>query len=78
MQRTPTTLDLAIQAALKLDGPKGERQNVLSFIRSCYGGRVLPYDFDAALASLDKLTDEEEHALIAWSVRGGEAAARAR
>ena len=78
MQRTPTTLDLAIQAALKLDGPNGERLNVLSFIRSCYGGRVLTYDFDAALASLGKLTDEEEHALIAWSVRVDGAAVRAR
>jgi hypothetical protein len=78
MQRTPSTLDLAIQAALKLDGPNGERQNVLSFILSCYGGRVLTYDLDAALASLDKLTDEEERALIGWSVRVGEAAVRAR
>jgi hypothetical protein len=78
MQRIPTTLDLAIKAALKLDAANGERQNVLSFILSCYGGRVRAYDFDAALAALDKLTDEEEHALIAWSVQVDGAAARAR
>jgi hypothetical protein len=78
MNRLPTTLDLAIKAALKLDSVSGERQNVLSFILSCYGGRVRTYDFDAALASLDKLTDEEEQALIVWSVRVGSGSVRTR
>lgn len=53
-----------IVALLKLDLPSGERQNVTAFIQSCYGGLVKKYDFDAALESLKKLNDAEQHALI--------------
>jgi hypothetical protein len=60
--------DLVIRAILKLD-PTGERQNVLLFVQSCYAGRVRSYDFDQALVSLAKLTDREQHALIAHVMR---------
>ncbi len=66
MSRKVIDADEVIRAMLKLGGETGERQNVLQFIESCYGGRTRNYDFDAALASLKKLTDAEEHALIAW------------
>jgi hypothetical protein len=61
--------DLVIGAILKLDQPNGERQNVLMFIQSCYGGRVRNYDLDAAVQSLAKLTDVEQHALMAYVAR---------
>ena len=64
-----STLDLVIRASLKLDPSKGERQNVTAFLQSCYCGRVTTYDFDAALASLGKLTDDEQHALIEYAMR---------
>jgi hypothetical protein len=64
MNRKSTTLDHLIGAMLKLDGRPGERQNVVAFIQSCYNGRVREYDFDAALAALRGLNDEEHHALI--------------
>jgi hypothetical protein len=63
-----TTLDLVIEAMQKLDAENGERKNVLAFIQSCYCGRVRDYDFDAALASLHKLTPEEQHALIEYAM----------
>ncbi len=62
------TLDLVIRAMLKLNHGTGERQNVNAFIQSCYGGRVRKYDFDAALNSLKKLSDDEQHALIEYVV----------
>jgi hypothetical protein len=62
------TLDLIIQAMEKLDVDNGERRNVLSFVQSCYCGRVRDYDLDAALASLTKLTPEEQHALIEYTM----------
>jgi hypothetical protein len=62
------TLDLVIEAMQKLDAGNGERKNVLAFIQSCYCGRVRDYDFDAALASLHKLTPEEQHALIEYAM----------
>src|SRR5262249_61230251 len=68
MNKKMIVLDLLIGAVLKLDHRNGERQNVLSFVRSCYGGRVTNYDLDIALASLTRLTDEEQNALIAWVV----------
>jgi hypothetical protein len=55
---------LVVRAMLKLSLENGERQNVLMFIQSCYAGRVRTYDLDRAVASLSKLTDEEQHALI--------------
>ena len=69
MNSRSTTLDLVIRAILKLDPHKGERQNVTAFLQSCYCGRVTKYDFDAALASLKKLSDEEQHALIEYAMR---------
>jgi hypothetical protein len=62
------SLDLIIQAMEKLDADSGERRNVVSFVQSCYCGRVRDYDFDAALASLGKLTAEEQHALIEYAM----------
>jgi hypothetical protein len=69
MNSKSTTLDMVIRAVLKLNPINGERQNVTAFIQSCYCGRVREYDFDAALASLGKLTDEEQHALIEYTMR---------
>jgi hypothetical protein len=63
MNHRVTPLDLVIGAMMKLDPRNGERQNVLAFIQSCYGGRVRNYDFDSALRSLTKLSEEEHHAL---------------
>jgi hypothetical protein len=39
------------------------------FIQSCYGGRVRSYDLEPAIQSLAKLTDGEQHALIAYITR---------
>jgi hypothetical protein len=72
-----TTLNLVLQAALKLDAHTAEWKNVISFIQSCYAYRVRDYDLDGALAALKKLSDEEEHALIAWVVMLEEVRARA-
>jgi hypothetical protein len=57
----------------KLSPKTGERQNVLAFIQSCYGGRVLSFNLERALDSLAKLTPEEEHCLITWSLLEKEA-----
>ncbi|HXG13063.1 MAG TPA: hypothetical protein VNK04_25115 [Gemmataceae bacterium] len=70
MHRKPIALDLLIRAALKLDPRNGERQNVLAFVQSCYGGWVRSYDFDAALRSLSKLTGEEQRTLVEYVLRG--------
>jgi hypothetical protein len=69
MKKQPTESDLVIAAILKLEQPTGERQNVLMFIQSCYGGRVRSYDLDAAVQSLAKLTDIEQRALIGYVAR---------
>jgi hypothetical protein len=69
-------LDLLIGAVIKLEVATGERENVMAFIQSCYGGRVRTYDLDAAMASLAKLTDEEQHALITWTLLEAETGAR--
>jgi hypothetical protein len=68
MKRKRTVLDLLIGATEKLSPKTGERQNVLAFIQSRYGGRVLSYDLDLALDSLTKLTPEEEGFLITWTL----------
>jgi hypothetical protein len=65
MKKKSTAASLVVRAMLKLNLESGERQNVLLFLQSCYGGRVRTYDFEAALLSLDKLTPEEHHALAA-------------
>jgi hypothetical protein len=66
MERSKPTLNLVVQAALKLDARTPAWRNVLAFIQSCYATRVRDYDFDDAMASLARLTDEEQHALIVW------------
>jgi hypothetical protein len=68
MNRKWTVLDLLIGAMEKLSPQTGERQNVLGFIQSCYGGQVRSYDLDLALVSLTKLTPEEQHCLITWTL----------
>jgi hypothetical protein len=76
MRPNKTTLDLLIGAMLKLSNSHTERQNVLAFIQSCYCGRVRSYDLDAALQALARITEEEQHALIAWMVASDDAAER--
>jgi hypothetical protein len=71
MSRKTTLLDVLIGAVMKLNPRNGERQNVNAFIESCYCGRVRSYNFEAALASLSKLSDEEHHALIEHAMRLG-------
>jgi len=76
MKKKSAVLDLLIQAVLKLDSRSGERQNVLAFVQSCYCCRVRYYDLDMALASLDRLSDDEQHVLIEWIVAQDSAAGR--
>jgi len=76
MGRNSATLDLLIGAVMKLGTTRGERQNVIAFIESCYCGWVRNYDLDAALAALAKLSEEEQNALIAWAVLSDEKAHR--
>jgi hypothetical protein len=76
MGRNSVTLDLVIGAVMKLDGANGERQNVLDFLQSCYCGRVRSYDLEAALAALARLSEEEQHTVIAWVVASDDAALR--
>ncbi len=59
-------LNHVIAAMLKLDPRNGERPNVIAFIQSCYSCRVRDFDLDAALDSLDKLSEEEHHALVEY------------
>jgi hypothetical protein len=61
-------LDHVIGGLLKLDPSNRERQNVIACLQSCYGGLVRDYDFDAAMISLDKLSDEEHGALAEYVV----------
>jgi hypothetical protein len=68
LKRKLTVLDLLTGAMGKLSPKRGERQNVLAFIQSWYGGRVLRFNLERALNSLAKLTPEEEHCLITWSL----------
>ena len=69
-KRKAIVLDLVIGAMKKLDPRTLEAQNVLAFVQSCYGCRVRSYDFDAALRSLNKLTPEEQGALIEHVLHG--------
>jgi hypothetical protein len=68
-RRKAMVLDQLIGAMEKLDAHTGERENVIAFVQSCYGGRVRRYDFDAALTSLSRLNEEEQHALIEHLLR---------
>jgi hypothetical protein len=76
MKRNSSTLDLLIGAMVKLSGAERERQNVLAFVESCYCGHVRDYDLESALNTLAALSEEEQHALIAWIVAGDDAAER--
>jgi hypothetical protein len=73
MGKKSGTLDLLIGAMLKLGSSHADRENVIAFIRSCYCGRVLEYDLEAAMAALARLTDEEQHGLIVWAIMNEEA-----
>jgi hypothetical protein len=77
MNRKSTLLDLLIGAMMQLNPRDGERQNVVAFIESCFGGRVRSYDLDAAMAALIRLTDEEQHVLIEWVLHNGSVQAQA-
>jgi hypothetical protein len=74
MNRNQTVLDLLIGAMQKLNPKTGERQNLMAFIESCYGGRVRCYDLDRAVVSLNKLNPEEQHCLIGWTLQEKEIA----
>jgi len=74
MKQKKTTLDLVIKAARKLHSENGEWRNVLTFILSCYCGRVGTYDLDGVLDAFARLSDEEEHALISWVIQQDEIA----
>jgi len=73
MGKKSVALDMLIAAMLKLGTSHAERENVIAFIRSCYCGRVLNYDLDAALAALAQLSAEEQHGLIVWAMMNEEA-----
>jgi hypothetical protein len=66
MSRKSTALDVLIGAMLQLNSVNGERDNVIAFVESCFGARVRSYDFDAAQATLARLSGKEQHALIEW------------
>ncbi len=76
MNRKYAVLDLLIGAMEKLSPKTGERQNVLAFIQSCYGGQVRYYDLDRAVVSLFKLTPEEQHCVITWTLQEKELASQ--
>jgi len=78
MNAKHTVLDLLIGAMEKLSPKTGERQNVLKFIQSCYGGRVYYYDLDRAVVSLNKLNPEEQHCLICWALQEKESESRTK
>jgi hypothetical protein len=57
---------LVTRAAMKFGLDSQRWSNLLAFLQSCYAGRVRNYDFDDAVAALDSLSDQEQHAIIAW------------
>jgi hypothetical protein len=76
MGKKTAALDLLIGAILKLGSTHAERENVIRFVQSCYCGRVLCYDLDAASNCLARLTEDEQHALIVWAITNEEAGRR--
>ncbi len=68
MNRKTALLDRVISGLMKLNPANKERQNVIAFFQSCYGGRVRDYDFDGAMASITKLSQEEHEALAEYVV----------
>jgi hypothetical protein len=77
MGKRLSSVDLLIAAVLKLDPRNGERQNVLAFVESCYGGLVRKYDLPAAINALAGLSEDEQHALIVWALLRAERPVRA-
>lgn len=79
MKNHLAVLDLLIGAMMKLNPRNGDRQNVMAFIQSCYGGLVRTYDLERAMASLASLSEAEQHALITWELlnQGGSGKRRA-
>jgi hypothetical protein len=75
MGKKSVAVDMLIAGMLKL-GSQAERANVIAFIRSCYCCRVLEYNLEMALASLARLTEEEQHGLIVWAILNEEASQR--
>ena len=68
MARTSTTLALVMQAADRLGGDGPVWQNLLAYLQACYAGHSRPFDFEAACAAQARLSEPEQHALIAWVV----------
>lgn len=68
MKFKSSVLDRVIGAMQKVSHTSGERENLFAFVQSCYCGRVRNYDLDAAMQTLTRLSEEEQHALIAWVV----------
>lgn len=73
MGKKNAALDQLIGVILKLGSTHAERENVIAFLQSCYCGRVLNYDLEAACASLARLSEEEQHGLIVWAIMNEEA-----
>ncbi len=73
MGKRLSSLVLLIRAMLKLNPRTPECRNAFAFIHSCYGGRVVAYDLDAATETLAGLTEDEQHALIVWCLQHQEA-----
>lgn len=78
MARTTTTLSLVMQAAAKLGGDTPAWHNLLAYLQALYAGHSTPFDFEAAVAAQARLSDSEQHALIAWVVYLEEARMGAR
>jgi hypothetical protein len=69
MNLPATELHDLIRAMVKLDVKSQQWQNVVAFVRSCYACRVMSFDLDAATEALNRLTEREEHVLIASILR---------
>jgi hypothetical protein len=69
MNPSSAELHHLVRAMLKLDPQSRQWQNVVAFILSCYACRVMTYDLDAASAALERLTADEQQALIASILR---------
>lgn len=68
MGRTSKTLALVMQAAAKLGGDTPAWSNLLAYTLACYAGHSAPFDFAAAVEAQMRLSEPEQHALIAWVI----------
>lgn len=68
MERRPSLFALVPQAALKLGKNSPEWSNLLAFLQSCYTARPRRYDHDRAMSAMARLSEAEQHALIAWTL----------